>query len=121
MLNIALSRCSARSSRPRRESLPSRFWIMSAPQLSLLAKRRFLPLFTTQFLGAFNDNLYRSAMLFLVSFGLYRGNADKAALVAVIAGGVFILPYFLFSSVAGQLADRLDKARIAQSARVPEI
>ncbi|MBA2934852.1 acyl-[ACP]--phospholipid O-acyltransferase [Sphingomonas sp. CGMCC 1.13654] len=94
---------------------------MSAPQWGLLAKRRFWPLFVTQFLGAFNDNLYRSAMLFLVSFGLYRGDADKAALVAVTAGGVFILPYFLFSSVAGQLADRLDKARVAQAVKVAEI
>src|ERR1700748_2351288 len=94
---------------------------MSAPQLSLLGRRRFLPLFATQFLGAFNDNLYRSAMLFLVSFGLYRGDADKAALIAVIAGGVFILPYFLFSSIAGQLADRLDKARVAQAVKIAEI
>lgn len=65
---------------------------MSTPALSLLSKRRFAPLFITQFLGAFNDNLYRSAMLFLISFTLYRGEADRAALVAVIAGGVFILP-----------------------------
>lgn len=94
---------------------------MSAPELSLLAKRRFLPLFATQFLGAFNDNLYRSAMLFLVSFTLYRGEADRAAMVAVIAGGVFILPYFLFSSVSGQLADRIDKARIARAVKIAEI
>ena len=52
---------------------------MSAPQWGLLTKRRFWPLFVTQFLGAFNDNLYRSAMLFLVSFSLYRGDADKAS------------------------------------------
>jgi acyl-[acyl-carrier-protein]-phospholipid O-acyltransferase/long-chain-fatty-acid--[acyl-carrier-protein] ligase len=60
---------------------------MSAPQWSLLGRRRFLPLFATQFLGAFNDNLYRSATLFLVSFTLYRENPDKAALIAVISGG----------------------------------
>ncbi|MDB5738158.1 MAG: acyl-[ACP]--phospholipid O-acyltransferase, partial [Sphingomonas bacterium] len=94
---------------------------MSAANLALLGKRRFLPLFATQFLGAFNDNLYRSAMLFLVSFGLYRGAADKAALIAVISGGVFILPYFLFSSIAGQLADRIDKARVAQGVKLVEI
>jgi acyl-[acyl-carrier-protein]-phospholipid O-acyltransferase/long-chain-fatty-acid--[acyl-carrier-protein] ligase len=94
---------------------------MPAPQLGLLGRRRFLPLFATQFLGAFNDNLYRSAMLFLVAFGLYRGDSDQAALVAVIAGGVFILPYFLFSSIAGQLADRLDKARVAQAVKAAEI
>ena len=65
---------------------------MSAPELSLLAKRRFLPLFATQFLGAFNDNLYRSAMLFLVSFTLYRGEADRAAMVAVILAALWQWP-----------------------------
>jgi acyl-[acyl-carrier-protein]-phospholipid O-acyltransferase/long-chain-fatty-acid--[acyl-carrier-protein] ligase len=94
---------------------------MSAPQWGLLARRRFLPLFATQFFGAFNDNLYRSAMLFLVTFTLYRGEADRAAMVAVLSGGVFILPYFLFSSVAGQLADRVDKARVARFVKVAEI
>ena len=94
---------------------------MSAPQLSLLAKRRFAPLFATQFLGAFNDNLYRSAMLFLVAFTILRGDPDKAALVAVSAGGIFILPYFLFSSLAGQLADRIDKARMARIVKFAEV
>ncbi|SFR76471.1 acyl-[ACP]--phospholipid O-acyltransferase [Sphingomonas jatrophae] len=94
---------------------------MSAPSFGLLARRRFLPLFATQFLGAFNDNLYRSAMLFLVSFSLYRGDADKAAMIAVIAGGVFILPYFLFSSLAGQLADASDKSRVAQGVKLAEV
>jgi len=94
---------------------------MSTPNLTLLGKRRFLPLFATQFLGAFNDNLYRSAMLFLISFAIYRGHADRAAVVAVISGGVFILPFFLFSSVAGQLADRVDKARVAQGVKLAEI
>jgi len=89
--------------------------------LTLLGKRRFAPLFATQFLGAFNDNLYRSAMLFLIAFALLRGQADRAALVAVISGGVFILPFFLFSSVAGQLADRVDKARVAQGVKLAEI
>ena len=94
---------------------------MSAPQLTLLGKRRFAPLFATQFLGAFNDNLYRSAMLFLVAFQILNGDPDKAALVAVIAGGIFILPYFLFSSLAGQLADRIDKARMARIVKFAEV
>ncbi len=94
---------------------------MSAPQLKLLATRRFLPLFATQFLGAFNDNLYRSAMLFLIAFHLMAGEPENAALAAVIAGGVFILPYFLFSSLAGQLADRVDKARLAQGVKLAEV
>jgi acyl-[acyl-carrier-protein]-phospholipid O-acyltransferase/long-chain-fatty-acid--[acyl-carrier-protein] ligase len=94
---------------------------MAALQFPLLARRRFLPIFATQFLGAFNDNLFRSAMLFLVAFRILRGNPDQAALVAVIAGGVFILPYFLFSSLAGQLADRIDKARMARAVKVAEV
>ena len=94
---------------------------MSAPQLGLLGRRRFLPLFATQFLGAFNDNLYRSALIFLASFHLYKGDPDRAAMMAVIAGGIFILPYFLFSSIAGQLADRIDKARIARLVKLAEI
>ncbi|HEX8400583.1 MAG TPA: acyl-[ACP]--phospholipid O-acyltransferase [Allosphingosinicella sp.] len=94
---------------------------MSAPQLSLLARRRFAPLFATQFLGAFNDNLYRSAMLFLIAFRLLAGDPDRAALAAVAAGGVFILPYFLFSSLAGQLADRIDKAVLARWVKVAEV
>jgi acyl-[acyl-carrier-protein]-phospholipid O-acyltransferase / long-chain-fatty-acid--[acyl-carrier-protein] ligase len=94
---------------------------MSAPQMHLLATRRFLPLFATQFLGAFNDNLYRSAMLFLIAFHLMAGQPENAALAAVIAGGVFILPYFLFSSLAGQLADRIDKARLAQGVKLAEV
>lgn len=94
---------------------------MSAPQLSLLARRRFAPLFATQFLGAFNDNLFRSAMLFLIAFKLMAGDPARAALATVIAGGVFILPYFLFSSLAGQLADRLDKAKLARGVKVAEV
>jgi acyl-[acyl-carrier-protein]-phospholipid O-acyltransferase/long-chain-fatty-acid--[acyl-carrier-protein] ligase len=89
--------------------------------LSLLARRRFAPLFATQFLGAFNDNLYRSAMLFLIAFRLLAGDPDRAALAAVAAGGVFILPYFLFSSLAGQLADRIDKAVLARWVKVAEV
>lgn len=94
---------------------------MAAAQWGLLGTRRFAPLFATQFLGAFNDNLTRSAMLFLVAFRLMAGDPARAALVAVIAGGVFILPYFLFSALAGELADRIDKGRIARAVKVAEI
>lgn len=87
----------------------------------LLGARRFLPLFATQFLGAFNDNLFRSAMLFLIAFRLMKGDAAGAALAASLTGGVFILPYFLFSSLAGQLADARDKGRIARIVKGAEI
>jgi len=94
---------------------------MAAPAFSLLGQRRFGPLFATQFLGAFNDNLYRSAMLFLIAFHLMRGDPHGSALMATIAGGIFILPYFLFSSLAGQLADRIDKARLARAVKLAEV
>ena len=83
---------------------------MSAPDLSLLVRRRFAPIFVVQFLGAFNDNLLKFAMLFLANFALYAAEPAKAELLATVATGLFILPYFLFSSIAGQLADAHDKA-----------
>jgi len=94
---------------------------MSAPEFSLLVKRRFAPLFATQFLGAFNDNLFKTAMLMLASYGLYRAEPGKAEMLATIATGLFILPYFLFSSLAGQVADAWDKARLAQIVKAAEI
>ena len=94
---------------------------MSAPDLSLLGKKRFGPLFVVQFLGAFNDNLLKFALLFLANFGLYAAQPEKAALLATIATGLFILPYFLFSAVAGQIADAWDKARLVRVVKAAEI
>ncbi len=94
---------------------------MSAPDLSLLAKRRFAPLFVVQFLGAFNDNLLRFAMIFLATFTLYRDEPGRAEMLATVAAGLFTLPYFLLSSVAGQLADGIDKARLVRWVKAAEI
>jgi MFS family permease len=88
--------------------------------MHLLSKRRFLPLFVTQFLGAFNDNLYKSAMVILVTYAIYSDPAKEASFNA-IAGGLFILPFFLFSALAGQLADGGDKARIIRIVKTAEI
>ena len=88
--------------------------------LHLLKTRRFLPLFTTQFLGAFNDNLFRTAMVMLVIYGIYR-DAEQEATFSAIAGGLFILPFFLLSALAGQLADAHDKARIIPIVKTVEI
>jgi len=90
------------------------------PSFRLLAKRRFLPLFATQFLGAFNDNLFRTAMIMLVIYRIYNDPAKEAAFSAV-AGGLFILPFFLFSALSGQLADCHDKARIIRIVKTAEI
>jgi len=94
---------------------------MSAPEFSLLAKRRFAPLFVVQFLGAFNDNLLKFALLFLANFQLYPTEPGRAELLATIATGLFILPYFLFSALAGQVADAWDKARLVRIVKGAEV
>jgi acyl-[acyl-carrier-protein]-phospholipid O-acyltransferase/long-chain-fatty-acid--[acyl-carrier-protein] ligase len=94
---------------------------MSAPDVSLLRKRRFGPLFVVQFLGAFNDNLLKFALLFLANFGIYAAAPAKAEMLATIATGLFILPYFLFSSIAGQLADTHDKAVLIRWVKAAEV
>lgn len=86
----------------------------------LVRTRRFLPIFVTQFLGAFNDNLFRTAMVLLVIYGIYR-SAEQEATFSAIAGGLFILPFFLLSALAGQLADAMDKARIVRAVKTAEI
>lgn len=88
--------------------------------LRLLGRRRFLPLFATQFLGAFNDNLFKTAMVMLVTYHIYQDATREAAFNA-IAGAIFILPFFLFSALAGQLADSMDKARIVRIVKTVEI
>jgi len=94
---------------------------MSAPEFSLLTKRRFAPIFAVQFLGAFNDNLLKFALLFLATFTLYKGDASKAGLLSVAASGIFIAPYFLFSALAGQIADARDKAMLVRFVKAAEI
>ncbi len=80
-------------------------------QFSLLGKRRFLPYFLTQALGAFNDNLYKNALLLLITFGGISAQSDSA-LLTNLAAGLFILPFFLFSPIAGQIADKLEKSKL---------
>lgn len=94
---------------------------MSAPDLGLLVQRRFGPIFAVQFMGAFNDNLLKFAMLFLANFGIYAAQPEQAKLLAAIATGLFILPYFLFSGLAGQIADTLDKARLIRGIKAAEV
>src|SRR5688572_27254036 len=88
--------------------------------LHLLRTRRFWPIFVTQFLGAFNDNLFRTSMVMLVIYGIYR-DAEQEAAFSAIAGGLFILPFFLLSALAGQLADANDKAKIVRIVKTAEI
>ncbi len=84
----------------------------------VLRSRRFLPLFLTQALGALNDNLFKNAMVILIVF---RQSEAGGATLAAAAGGVFILPYALFSAPAGQAADRFDKARLIRATKAAEL
>jgi len=88
--------------------------------LNLLRQRRFLPLFATQLLNAFNDNLYKNAMVLFVVYSVYSSEEAEAQFSA-IASGVFILPFFILSALAGQLADMRDKAMIIRWVKFAEI
>jgi MFS family permease len=90
-------------------------------QSHLLGKYRFLPLFITQFLGALNDNVLKNALVVLLTFQAASWTTLKPELLANLAAGIFILPFFLFSATAGQLADKYDKARLARLVKVLEI
>jgi len=90
------------------------------PSIRLLARRNFLPLFITQFLNAFNDNIYKTSMVMLVTYQIYQ-DPTKEAIFNAVAGGVFILPFFLFSALAGQLADWRDKASLIRFIKTAEI
>ncbi|HEY8433229.1 MAG TPA: MFS transporter [Sphingomicrobium sp.] len=86
----------------------------------LLRARRFVPLFATQFLGAFNDSLFKQAVVLFVVYQLYS-NPAKEFLFSAIAQGLFILPFFLFSALSGQLADDHDKAKLIRIIKFAEI
>ncbi|MEJ7925459.1 MFS transporter [Sphingobium sp. AN641] len=88
--------------------------------IRLLKKRRFLPLFVTQLLGAFNDNLFKNAMVLFVVYSVYNDETSETWFSAV-ATGVFILPFFLLSALSGQLADQRDKAAIIRIVKTAEI
>ena len=90
-------------------------------QFGLLKEKRFGPFFITQFLGAFNDNLFKNALIVLLTFQAAQWTTLKPELLANLAAGVFILPFFLFSATAGQLADKYDKAMLARLVKVLEM
>ncbi len=100
---------------------------MAHNQFLLLNDRRFLPLFITQFLGAFHDNLFKNAFVVILLFGVASQASQKATLgidpklLVTAAAGLFILPFILFSAIAGQLADKLPKDRIIRIVKIAEI
>ncbi|KKB65040.1 2-acyl-glycerophospho-ethanolamine acyltransferase [Robbsia andropogonis] len=88
--------------------------------MSLFRTKRFLPLFVTQFCGALNDNLLKNAMIMLITYRMATGAHDAQWLVTV-AGGLFVLPFFLFSAMAGQMADKYDRAAMTRVIKLVEI
>lgn len=84
----------------------------------LVTSKRFLPYFCTQFLGAFNDNIYRNAFAILITYFLAKENQGVIINIALVA---FILPYFLFGAIAGQLADKYEKAFLIRNIKLAEI
>ncbi len=90
-------------------------------QFRLLKTKRFAPLFVTQFLGAFNDNLFKNALVVLLTFHTAQWSNLSAGVLANLAAAIFILPFFLFSATAGQLADKFDKARLARFTKLLEV
>src|SRR5688572_24789470 len=92
-------------------------------QFALLGTRRFLPFFLTQILGAFNDNLFKNAVVVSITFGAsaIASDADTANLLANLAPALFILPFFMFSAVAGQIADKYEKSWLIRISRTVEV
>ena len=90
-------------------------------QFGLLKQRRFAPFFMTQFLGAFNDNVYKNALVTLLAFQSAQSAAGHSNTLIIMSGAVFILPFFLFSATAGQLADKYEKSRFIRYVKLFEI
>lgn len=90
-------------------------------QFALLAQRRFGPFFWTQFFGAFNDNVFKTALMTIITYDALSWTSLNVALLNNLIPGLFILPFVLFSALSGQLADKFDKARMARFVKLLEI
>jgi 1-acyl-sn-glycerol-3-phosphate acyltransferase len=92
-------------------------------QFGLLRTRRFAPYFVTQVLGAFNDNLYKNALVALIAFipATLANTGLNQGLLINLCAGLFILPFFLFSAIAGQVADKVEKATLIRRIKLFEI
>ncbi|MAI61144.1 MAG: acyl-[ACP]--phospholipid O-acyltransferase [Micavibrio sp. TMED27] len=95
---------------------------MASNQFSLMRDKRFLPLFITQFFGAFHDNVYKNALVVLLLYGVsLNAGAHDTELLVTAAAGLFILPFILFSALGGQLADKYPKNKVIRVIKVAEI
>ncbi|MCC6917405.1 acyl-[ACP]--phospholipid O-acyltransferase [Nitrosomonas sp.] len=94
---------------------------MHSSQWKLLSSRRFLPLFFTQFLDAFNDNVFKNALVILITYTTAENAGLSPQITVTLAAGIYILPFFLFSATAGQLADKWDKAQLIRYVKFAEL
>jgi MFS family permease len=90
-------------------------------QFGLLKTRRFFPIFSTQFLGAFNDNIYKNSLVIFIAFTLADQADRNSSILVITAAGLFILPFFLFSAIAGQIADKFEKSMLIRRIKIAEI
>lgn len=90
-------------------------------QSSLLKSKRFLPFFCTQFLGAFNDNIFKNTLMLLIAFHAVEQMGLDVNLVLNLAAGLFILPFFLFSGLAGQICDQHEKSMLIRRIKLLEL
>nr|WP_198981759.1 MFS transporter [Herbaspirillum sp. ASV7] len=90
-------------------------------QFTLFSQRRFAPFFWTQFLGALNDNVFKTALLTILTYDALSWTSMDTGLLNNLIPGLFILPFFLFSATSGQLADKLEKGRVARFVKLLEI
>jgi 1-acyl-sn-glycerol-3-phosphate acyltransferase len=109
------------ASAPRVRRAPSKPDPAARSQFALLATRRFLPFFVTQFSGAFNDNVFRNALAVLIAFGATTGTSLSSDTLINLSAALFILPFFLFSALAGQVADKFEKSRLIRGIKLLEI
>ncbi|MFA0541780.1 MFS transporter [Vibrio sp. 10N.222.52.B7] len=93
----------------------------NSSQSSLLTQKRFLPYFITQFLGAFNDNIFKNVLLLFVAFASVDTLPISTNLFINLAAGLFILPFFLFSALAGVLADKYEKSWFIRKVKLLEV
>jgi 1-acyl-sn-glycerol-3-phosphate acyltransferase len=94
---------------------------MSDSQFGLLRERRFGPFFWTQALGAFNDNVFKNALVIMITFQAAQLTAGQVNLYVNLAAGLFILPFFLFSATAGQIAEKYEKSALIRYVKLLEV
>lgn len=94
---------------------------MKKNQFDLMRDKRFLPLFVTQFLGAFNDNLFKMTLSILIGYQILDVGGHNPQVLVSLAAGLFIFPFLIFAPLAGDLADKYDKDRVIRATKLAEI